>query len=670
MKKFKRFLAGMLGLMMAISIIPGVALAAPTIDTTKTGSLTIHKYEYNGNSAGTGTGAETDENNVPADAVPLGGVTFKATKIADLSSYYGADAKDLPTLDQARTLAQSASASDIHTGITSTNEDDTKGTVTFSNLPLGLYLVQEVSAPAQITGKVEDFLISVPMTTADGSDWLYDVHVFPKNSSTYASVTLQKKGKIGDGTETNLAGATFVLQKCTNPEAAADQRKWETVTANNKGDVLGTNGVLTTGADGKITVSDLAPGSYRFVETGVPDDTGYIMNGVDTREFEITDDGKVEINGTEVDTTNLPITIVNEKPDVDKEVKDREDGTWGIDSDYNAGDTVPYRITVDVPQNIEKLVDFTLSDTMENLTYVADSLKIYSDADMNNEILAPGGVPSYTVDTTTADWSISFNSKSAGTITSLLKDYAGQKIYIYYEATLDEDAVVTEDGNPNTVKLEYSNQILPETDDDGNPNPPGDPDKDIITDQAIVYTFKIAVEKVDSKDNKALAGVTFDLYRKLDDAATGNGVLTNPVNGLTGKYEKVNTSDLETDANGQINVSGLANGTYYLVETKTQDGYNLLKAPVEVELAVEYVTKSTTTTIKTTDGVTTTTTTVENEKFEDANGNNGTITTTVKNSKGFTLPVTGGMGTVLFSVIGTALVAGAAVILMRSRKRA
>jgi len=56
MKKLKKFLAGMLGAMMAISIVPGAALAAPTIDTTQTGSLTIHKYEYNGNNAGTGTG--------------------------------------------------------------------------------------------------------------------------------------------------------------------------------------------------------------------------------------------------------------------------------------------------------------------------------------------------------------------------------------------------------------------------------------------------------------------------------------------------------------------------------------------------------------------------------------------------------------------------------------
>ncbi len=671
MKKLKKFLAGMLGAMMAISIVPGAALAAPTIDTTQTGSLTIHKYEYNGNNAGTGTGEATDENNVPADAVPLGGVTFKATKVAELSTYYGTDAKALPTVAEAKVLAESAAASDIYTGVTSSAEGDTKGTVTFSDLPLGLYLVQEISAPAQITGKVEDFLISIPMTTVDGDDWIYDVHVFPKNSSTYAGVTLQKKGKIGDGTETNLAGATFVLQKCTNPEAAAAQRKWETVKANNKGDALGVDGVLTTGADGKITITDLAPGTYRFVETGVPNDTGYIMNGADSYEFVINDDGKVEIDGTEVDTTNTPIAIVNEKPDLEKEVKDREDGTWGIDGDYSAGDTVPYRITVDVPESIARLADFTISDTMDKLTYVTGSLKIYSDADMQNEILTTGGTADYTVDTSGADWSIAFNSKNTttGVITSLLENYAGKSIYIYFEATLDDDAVVTSVGNPNTVELKYSNQILPESNDDGNPNEPGEPESDIITDQAVVYTFKIAVEKVDAADNKALAGVTFDLYRKLDDAATGDGVLTNPVSGLTGKYEKVNTSDLETDANGQINVSGLANGTYYLVETKTNEGYNLLQAPVEIELAIEYAT-TTTTKITTEDGVTTTATTVVNQKFEDADGNNGTITNTVKNSKGFTLPVTGGMGTILFSVIGLALVAGAAVILIRSRKKA
>lgn len=650
----KKVLAGIMSAAMLMSSMTLTAFAAnemPTIDTTKTGSLTIHKYEYNGTERVAGTGESTDT--VPTDAMPLAGVTFEVTKVADLSEYYGTDAKTLPTVEQAQTMAEGQTPVEKTTGA--------DGTAVFSDLALGLYLVHESSAPAQITGKVADFLVSIPMTNSTEDDWLYDVHVFPKNSSTYAGVTLKKQGKVGDDAEAALAGATFVLQ-------VKGDSAWTTVTENNKGAAVGENGTLTTGADGKITVSDLAPGTYRFVETGIPSNTGFIMDGASAQEFVITDEGKVQINGTETDTSQNPITVTNYKPDVEKEVKDRTDDTWGNDSDYSAGSTVPYRVTVDVPANVAKLKDFTVSDTMVNQTYNTGTLRIYSDADLTTEILEG----QYTVDTAgTPAWSIAFNSadETTGDITSLLSAYAEKSIYIYFETTLSEDAVTTSAGNPNTVTLDYSNKILPSSDDDGNPNEPGEPGKDSITDQAVVYTFKIAVEKVDAKDaNTKLRGVEFDLYRKLDADTTGDDVLTDPVKGLTGKYKKINTASLVTDADGAIGVNGLENGEYYLVETKTNDGYNLLKAPVEVKIAAEYATTTSTTTVTDENGKTTTTTTVTNKTFNNA-GDNGVFKTVVKNSTGFTLPTTGGMGTLMFSIIGVILMIGGAIVLFRSNKK-
>ena len=119
-------------------------------------------------------------------------------------------------------------------------------------------MVQETEAPAQITGKVGDFLVSVPMTNAAGDDWLYDVHVYPKNSSTYGEVTLQKKGKIGSADATNLKGAQFKLEVQKNPTT------WEQVLKKNKGEQISTtnDGILTTDDNGKIKVKELAPGNY------------------------------------------------------------------------------------------------------------------------------------------------------------------------------------------------------------------------------------------------------------------------------------------------------------------------------------------------------------------------------------------------------------------------
>jgi Cna protein B-type domain protein len=656
MKRMKKLLTGLLTLAMTLSMMTMTAFAAepsakmPTIDfdVKKTGSITIHKYEYNGEKGKTGTG---EDNQIPPEgATALAGVKFKITKIAELDTYYGEDAKALPTVEQAKTMGS------IGTPIVQTT--DATGKTKFDNLTVGLYLVQETEAPAQITGKVGDFLVSVPMTNAAGDDWLYDVHVYPKNSSTYGEVTLQKKGKIGSADATNLKGAQFKLEVQKNPTT------WEQVLKNNKGADIGVAGILTTGSDGKITVKDLAPGDYRFVEVKVPENTGYIADLKTPHEFTVAatkgkkedgteyQAGSILINGKYVDTTSNPIEVINYKPAVEKEVQDKA-GYWKNASvDYSVGDTIPYRVTVDIPANIADLKTFTLTDTPTKQEYQTGTLKIYSDSNFATETL----VEEYTVTSENSGWKITFDPKK-------LSSVAGKKIYISFKMTLKEGAIVGSTGNTNKINLDYSNKILP----DGTPDP-GTPETDKIENETTVYTFAIAVEKVDASDNKKLEGVTFDLYRELPPGASGTGVLTNPVKGLTGKFEKVKT-ELKTDDKGEITVPGLAKGDYWLVETKTIDNYNLLKAPIKVPITATYSeTKKTETITDTTTGKTTTTTTIETKTLTDA-GNEGVFTTVVKNSKGFTLPTTGGIGTFVFTFAGIAMMAAAVILLITGKKK-
>ena len=656
MKRMKKLLTGLLTLAMTLSMMTMSAFAAepsakmPTIDfdVKKTGSITIHKYEYNGEKGKTGTG---EDNQIPPEgATALAGVKFKITKIAELDTYYGEDAKALPTVEQAKTMGS------IGTPIVQTT--DATGKTKFDNLTVGLYLVQETEAPAQITGKVGDFLVSVPMTNAAGDDWLYDVHVYPKNSSTYGEVTLQKKGKIGSADATNLKGAQFKLEVQKNPTT------WEQVLKNNKGADIGVAGILTTGSDGKITVKDLAPGDYRFVEVKVPENTGYIADLKTPHEFTVAatkgkkedgteyQAGSILINGKYVDTTSNPIEVINYKPAVEKEVQDKA-GYWKNASvDYSVGDTIPYRVTVDIPANIADLKTFTLTDTPTKQEYQTGTLKIYSDSNFATETL----VEEYTVTSENSGWKITFDPKK-------LSSVAGKKIYISFKMTLKEGAIVGSTGNTNKINLDYSNKILP----DGTPDP-GTPETDKIENETTVYTFAIAVEKVDASDNKKLEGVTFDLYRELPPGASGTGVLTNPVKGLTGKFEKVKT-ELKTDDKGEITVPGLAKGDYWLVETKTIDNYNLLKAPIKVPITATYSeTKKTETITDTTTGKTTTTTTIETKTLTDA-GNEGVFTTVVKNSKGFTLPTTGGIGTFVFTFAGIAMMAAAVILLITGKKK-
>lgn len=127
---------------------------------------------------------------------------------------------------------------------------------------------------------------------------------------------------------------------------------------------------------------------------------------------------------------------------------------------------------------------------------------------------------------------------------------------------------------------------------------------------------------------------------------------------------------LTTDANGKITVSGLENGNYYLVETKTAEGYNLLKSPVKVEINVAYSAETTTTTTYNADGDVIATT-VTTKTFTESNGtaNDGIFGTTIINKQGFELPTTGGIGTLMFFIIGGVLIAGGICLITVPNKK-
>ena len=404
---------------------------------------------------------------------------------------------------------------------------------------------------------------------------------------------------------------------------------------------------LVTNESGKISVDGLSQGTYRFIETDCGKNDGYIMDGATTYEFVVGADGQIRYNGET--KKNIKITAKNEKPDLTKEVKDRTGDTWKQDSDYNVGDMVPYKITVKVPSNITKLKYFTVTDTPKNLK---DDVKTVA-VKVKDENTAVEG-KAYTVVEAGNGFTVTFNPAK-------MTSYAGKELVITYNAKLLSTAKTTTDGNSNTAKLEYSNKILPDTDDGSNPNKPGEPGKDTIEDKAIVYTFKLnIIKKANSANGAALGGVKFDLYKEVPAGTEGAADATEVKEaGLNASktWLKVASNLTTDDKTGEVSCSGLANGTYYLVETKTVDGYNLLKAPVKVNLNVEYV-------MTTTENEVTKTEFTENNKPSD-----GTHTETIINKKGFQLPTTGGMGTLLFSVIGVIVMIAAAFILLKGRKK-
>lgn len=673
MKKFKKLLAGLLAGAMMLGSMSATAFAADatepvsTIDYTKKGSLTLYKYYFKNNqpnnlAEGTGEAGET----IPSGATPLEGAEFSIWRVADIDGNVTIEGKtdqkfevvgDTSDVKKARELvageeADAKEADAIQTtdenGIAVFGKDKTGA----NTLKLGYYYVKETKTPANISSTPAEFVVSVPMTDKKpdgGTKWIYDVTVYPKNVKTEAGVTINKVNAAGVPIEAN---AQFVLQK-------KDGTTWKYVKDTSSNETTKSYDYNVADFDDATqfiqgaSITGLGNGSYRLFEVSA--DNGYIMDGTIAYEFTIANNGDITgdaqyltyIQSDDKDNKKSAIiTVKNERPDMTKQVQKR-DNTWGQDADYNVGDMVPYKITVDVPSNITKLKEFTLTDTPTNLDDKVDTVKVTCN---NNDVAAKA----YSVAKEgTHGFKITFN-----TLEIAMADYAGKQLVITYNAELLSSAVTSTDPNTNSAKLEYSNKILPDTDDGSNPNKPGEPGKDSIEDNAIVYTFSVKIDKrANSATGAPLSGVIFDLYKYA-------GSESNPTEAELKTNGKLIANGLKTGTDGTITKSGLANGIYYLVETKTVAKYNLLKAPVRVELSIAYTTTTKTEHYTTKNGVKTL---VKHEV--DTTTSTVTHTETIINKKGFTLPITGGMGTIAITALGVALAFAGVLIIGASRKK-
>lgn len=216
----------------------------------------------------------------------------------------------------------------------------------------------------------------------------------------------------------------------------------------------------------------------------------------------------------------------------------------------------------------------------------------------------------------------------------------GKNFTVTYYAKVNKDAVVTE---KNKAQLEYGNK-------------PGETTTTTPS-EAKTPTYPLDINKIKTGSKEKLAGAKFSLYTSETDAKNG----TNPikVTGSNGNYvvnPESTTTEFESvksiDVEGyNLRVNGLAEGTYYLVETKAPDGFNKLTAPIVIK-----ITKSTTGNEE--DWTLSKNDVKEEDKIID-----------VENSTGSMLPSTGGMGTIAFTVVAALLLLGVAVSFIRDRKK-
>ena len=693
MKKKSRFLTGLLSAVMALSLfaLPASAegISKSVINPNATGSITVHKYEYGGTDNKTGTGNEGDE--VPDGATPLNGAGFTVYRIwskDDLLKYYDGQSK-VENLAQVLNWTNYASkATDgsyklaLKGGYTATLAKEQQktgengaeaGVTTFNGLDVGLYLVLETEVPDQVKEAAVPAIISLPMqkdsanivSPATGvTEWMYDIHIFPKNSTSYSGAKLVKKGYTGENDDGTIENVKFKLFKYKgtdeNSEYTENSSEWTELTKKTtaEGENTGAELKLVTDADGEISVDGLAKGKYCFVEQGMikadgsDENTAYIISK-EPVYFNVTAES-VDYKGNTTNTKagKEAALVENYKPDIKKEVQ-KSDDSLDKKADYNVGDLVPYVVTVDVPKNIANLKVFTVTDTPTNLEFVDDdeSHKLVVTNKDGTVVISSG----YTLSKVNNGFELAF---AKGTLDS----YAGKKIKIkYYDKLL-----ATATGNTigkNTVALIYNNKLGT----DGIPEGDGKGKTTKIQDDTIVYSFGIKVKKTDGNGD-GLDGVKFDLYR-VDK--TGDKKLADFGWASATEKLKLVKSDLVTTGGGNISVTGLANGDYYLVETATLPGYNMLSKAVKVELKIAYTTSWTDEKTYDTEGnLIHHSTTNFTETFTNGDADDPTfMTTTVINRKGFTLPTTGGFGTLLFSGIGALLVVGGVGVLMSTKKK-
>ena len=417
-------------------------------------------------------------------------------------------------------------------------------------------------------------------TNAENGHYSYTID---RTNEWYGTVSTYANDEHGGLTLTRVNGSdTYVVT--TNDDFSAPD-----FAAKLKENVSGKTGTeLTANANGSSVTVDNLPLGYYFVTST----NGALCN---------------------LTTTNPTVTI-HDKNDMPFEKKADK-------TNADVGQIVTYTITGKVPDSTGfDTYIYTIEDTMSaGLTFNRDSLKVKVG---NTDVTADTNKCKITYDETTAP--------NTFKVSIIVKNCTvGDAIEVTYNATVNEKAIAVV--SKNEAKLTYSN------------DPTDSTTTTTLPQEQKVYTSKIVIDKFESGNkNTKLPNAKFVLYKEEKTGETVSKVYYH-WNKTAKKVEWVtNMTDatvVTTNDQGEATFNGLADGTYYLVETEAPAGYNPLTEPVEV--------------------------TVEGSSTETAKLS---VTAEVANKTGTTLPSTGGMGTTVFYVLGSVLVLGAVVLLVTKKR--
>lgn len=386
------------------------------------------------------------------------------------------------------------------------------------------------------------------------------------------------------------------------------------------------NSLGATATSGKITEENKT--SYNF--TGL--DAGYYL-------VYVTGGKEIQSSLVTVDKDTNTVNLKTEAPSI---TKTADNDTVSI------GQVVKYTVTGSIPDTTGyDQYQYIIHDELSNgLDFVNDKngTALGEDATTVNVAVALKDGTDASTAPTTANLDTANNKKMSLDLSAWVRanqTNKGKEFTVTYYAKVNANAVVTE---KNNATLEYGNK-------------PGETTTTTPS-EAKTPTYPLDILKKKSGSEEKLAGAKFSLYTSAEDAKNGKNAIK--VSGNNGNYV-VNPASTTTEfesvknienAGYNIRVNGLAEGTYYLVETKAPDGFNKLTAPVVIK-----ITKSTDTDVNnwtiSKDG------TDESDKIID-----------IENSTGSLLPSTGGAGVIVFAGVAILLVFGVAVSFIRDKRKA
>ena len=416
--------------------------------------------------------------------------------------------------------------------------------------------------------------------------------------------------------------------------------------------VKAAEGKTVTKTTGKIAsevtsqkIDELSLGYY-LVKVSAP-------NGVSA-----TGDFLVSIPSTKTEGSDLvyDVTVTVKTSTVTIEKEGKVQGATAGEKTVKVGDKIDYTLTMKVPDTtgFSKYV-YKVTDTMgKGLAFDQTSLNVYV-GDSTTPMVSGNYELTHNTSSATGNTTIVVNFKDTlfvktGSTGNPDTYPAGTPLKITYSATVTKDAITTgKDGVSNTAKLEFSNK--PGSEGTGSTGETPAPEKPTF------YTFNIKVDKTfapalaDANDAKKVTFKLKDVKVKEVTTGTAGAYIVDP-NGTD--------MDLKLAAGNTLSVSGLAAGTYYLDETATVPGYNLLKSTIKIVISPTYGANGEL------NGYTANTSKIDID-------NQNTVTVSVENKKGFTLPSTGGQGMVALVAAGICLMAAMAALMvsyMRKRRNA